>query len=116
MKLGFIKSIWKLWLAIAIISLVLLASFKIVRVTGKSMEPTFYDGSFVLATRLVWLFPIKKGDVVVVHLEDEEIIKRVSYIDGDRVFLLGDNLDNSEDSRSFGTVPISAVDGSVFEN
>lgn len=51
------------------------------------------------------------GDVVLVSHEGRIDIKRVTSVDGDSVFVEGDNHYVSTDSRSFGAVPTSAVIG-----
>jgi signal peptidase I len=114
-------------------------NFKTVVVSGPSMLPTFRDGQRVLVSRAYWLFgPVARRDVVV--LADEEqghIIKRVYRLPGEivdwvnvpkeyllvegeyrvpegTVYLLGDNREESEDSRTFGPVPIERIIGKVI--
>ena len=59
-----------------------------VRITGKSMEPTYYDGQigFINSLAYVWHLP-QRGDVVGFrHAEGEQIIiKRVIGLPGERV-------------------------------
>jgi nickel-type superoxide dismutase maturation protease len=79
---------------------------KLRRVSGNSMLPTLKDGQLVLLTRAK---SVKIGDVVMVTHDGLEKIKRVSRIENDRVYLLGDNPAASTDSRSFGWVNSSAI-------
>lgn len=114
--------------------------FRLVEVTGVSMEPTFKTGDRRLATNAYWLVgPIKEKDIVVIKTDDDQgyIIKRVyrtqgrevesRYTDGfhsieqgpfivpdDHLFVLGDNLPESEDSRVLGAFPIDHVLGKVI--
>ncbi len=62
--------------------------FTVRRVVGSSMEPNFKNGQIVKASSL--LQP-KKGRVVVVKVDTKEVIKRVSNVSGEKVFLVGDN-------------------------
>lgn len=76
------------------------------RIVGESMIPSFRQGRIILA----WGFGRPKpGDVVIVVHEGLEKIKRVSRIDGDKLFLLGDNPASSTDSRHFGWIDCDAV-------
>jgi signal peptidase I len=129
-------------------------SLRLVRVQGRSMEPSFYPGQWLLVRRANWpAFPLSRGDVVVFALENDLLIKRVAALPGERppegglplrrfrppresrgesgyarlvadsfapvpdghLYLLGDNADVSEDSRSFGPIDESAVIGRVIQ-
>jgi signal peptidase I len=78
--------------------------------TGKSMEPTINDGDIVI---YMDSWGIKPGDVVVFKTpewekwpkEDWMWIKRIDHIKDDMQFwLLGDNPEESYDSRDMGYV------------
>ncbi|HSW80891.1 MAG TPA: S26 family signal peptidase [Candidatus Saccharimonas sp.] len=80
------------------------------RVEGESMTPMYPQGKIVLA----WRFrKPKKGDVVIVKHHRLELIKRVHQLEGDQVYVLGDNPAESTDSRHYGWLPLSAVLGVV---
>ena len=66
------------------------------------MLPAFAPGRLILARS--WFWRLKLGNVVVVRHQGLEKIKRVQQIDGDKVFLTGDNPVASTDSRQFGWV------------
>jgi nickel-type superoxide dismutase maturation protease len=85
--------------------------FFIRRVEGLSMAPTFLPGKIVFAWRLR---KPRVGDVVIVRHHHLELIKRISQIDDDRVYLLGDNPDESTDSREYGWLPTASVMGIVI--
>ena len=113
--------------------------FFTIQVTGKSMETTYHNGQRLLATRAYWLVGnIKRNDVVVVKSETpgEYLIKRVNRLGGETVdwlnvpddhkleagtytvpqnsvYVLGDNLPESADSREFGPVPLNRIMGKV---
>ena len=82
-------------------------------IKGDSMWPTFSDGDTIscseyndseisLSTIVVFNHPLKKGVVCV---------KRIKRIDGDKLFVQGDNPDPtaSEDSHNFGWIKKSSI-------
>jgi len=81
---------------------------------GDSMSPTLRHGEVVLVDRDV---EVSVGDVVVAKHPMEqgtEVIKRIERIDAfDRYFLVGDNLEDSNDSRHFGSVAKGDIKGKV---
>ena len=80
--------------------------FIIRRVEGLSMLPAFAHGKIVIG----WRFRRPQvGDVVIAKHHHLELIKRVSELQEDRVYLLGDNADASTDSRQFGWLPSGAI-------
>ena len=122
-----------------------------VRVDGNSMLPTLENGEFVLVSKLSYTFgDFSRGDIIVFHFPlnpEEELIKRVIGLPGDRVsvrggqvyvndnlldeayttqppnysgdwvvtedhlFVLGDNRNNSNDSKDWGLLPHENVVG-----
>ena len=52
---------------------------------------------------------LRPGDVVIVVHDGLEKIKRIEKQQGDLLYLLGDNLDASTDSRSFGWVQAHTI-------
>ncbi len=110
--------------------------FRVVVVSGPSMEPTYRNGDRLLMTNAYWLFgPIQRDDVVVIVRPNKEmLIKRVVALPGEQVpeeywsplvymmggrvpeghiFVVGDNLERSEDSRTLGAIPLSHVQGKI---
>lgn len=77
------------------------------RVSGNSMLPLLRPGQIVVASG--WLPRPKKGAVVIIKHSGLEKIKRISTIDKCGVFIVGDNLAASTDSRDFGRLPLRAV-------
>jgi signal peptidase I len=125
-------------------------SFRMVRVQGHSMDPTYSNGQWLLVRRMNWPSPpLRVGDVVVFRLNDDLLVKRIAALGGQAVpsqestvvvhrslrrpgtweekvvaedpgrvpkgqmYVLGDNPPVSDDSRSFGPVPVSALVGLV---
>jgi signal peptidase I len=128
---------------IVILSLLLALSiftylnFQSVVVEGRSMEPNLQDGERLLITRAFWLFgPPVRDDVIVIREGDEPgaplMVKRLVGLEGDvippglspggiptvvpphDIYVVGDNLAISEDSRRFGPIPWTRIVGKVL--
>ena len=80
------------------------------RVAGSSMAPTLFEGDVVVA----WPWLVKTGHVVIARQADREVIKRVESVSAGKVYLLGDNRQESTDSRHYGKVSRSAILGTVM--
>ena len=91
---------------------------KRVGVTGDSMIPDLRPGDELLVDSGAYRQQSPRiGDIVVASRPDRAgvtIIKRVAAVEKDgRIFLVGDNLASSTDSRSFGPVPSANILGKV---
>ena len=75
------------------------------------MLPAFRPGRIVIATG--YFKAIRAGDVVVVSHGGLEKVKRVKQINGEHIFVVGDNEQHSTDSRSFGWLHSSVISGKV---
>jgi nickel-type superoxide dismutase maturation protease len=87
------------------------------KVIGKSMEPAYLEGDYLLVNR--WAFysrKPRKGEVVL--LKDprtgKEILKRIEHVKKQRYYVTGDNKKNSTDSRAFGWVLAEEILGTVI--
>jgi signal peptidase I len=115
-------------------------NFTTVIVSGHSMDPTFHTGQRLLACKAYWLIGgIRDNDIVVIKTDKpgEYIIKRVYKLGGEvvdwpnvpgdyrlitgefhvpegDVYVLGDNRPVSQDSRTFGPVPVDRVIGKII--
>ena len=96
------------------IALVLLGSRYKYICEGKSMSPTLKDGQVVLVDREAY---IEVGDIVVAKHpfeQNSEVVKRVERINAHgHYFLVGDNLEESSDSRHFGAITREYIKGKV---
>lgn len=81
-----------------------------VEVRGLSMVPALAPGEWVLVRRDAAARP---GAVVVVRLAGRLVVKRVTRIGADGVWVEGDNAAASDDSRVFGAVAPRDVVGEV---
>ncbi|KAG8438254.1 hypothetical protein GDO86_008811 [Hymenochirus boettgeri] len=110
---------------------------EIVICSGPSMEPTIQNYDVLLCENLSrHFYSIHKGDIIVAKSPDKpsvNICKRVIGLEGDRictssssafikrhtyvpkghVWLEGDNLQNSTDSRIYGPVPYAMIRGRI---
>jgi phage repressor protein C with HTH and peptisase S24 domain len=76
------------------------------------MLPTFRHDQVVVGTTDTTKVGV--GDVVVVEHEGLEKIKRVADVQGDRIYVLGDNPAASSDSRVFGWLESKLVRAKII--
>ena len=83
------------------------------KVKGRSMLPNYKEGDYLLINKLS---RIQKGDAVVLkHPKTNELIlKRVSKIKNGRYDVLGDNKNQSTDSRHFGSISEEMIVGKIL--
>jgi SOS-response transcriptional repressor LexA len=77
--------------------------FYIYKVSGNSMLSAFYPDQKIIG--LHWYINLKINDVVIAKIEKREVIKRITKIENQKVWLEGDNKKESTDSRTFGWIP-----------
>lgn len=81
---------------------------------GRSMNRTLKDGEVVLVDREA---KIEVGDIVVAEHpveQNSEVVKRVARISqSGHYFLVGDNLEDSIDSRHYGALTREYIKGKV---
>lgn len=78
------------------------------------MEPTIHQGERVLVAKR-WLLPITAGSIVILHhpQSSKVLLKRVKEIKGKMVFVVGDNMNESTDSRDFGWIEKKNIMGKI---
>lgn len=76
------------------------------RVLGDSMVPTLVPGTIVLAVRRRSYRP---GDIVLIHHDGLDKIKRIRDIQHRKVYVTGDNTHTSVDSRDFGWLELRHI-------
>ncbi len=81
------------------------------RVVGESMYPTLQQGELVVAKRVKQL---RSNDVIVFEHKGLEKIKRIREVEGNRLYVVGDNPLFSTDSRHYGMIFIEDVIGKVI--
>lgn len=79
-------------------------------VSGKSMSPSLDDGDVVMVNRR---FP-RIGEIALAKQGGKEVIKRVQRIEGGKYYLVGDNSDESTDSRHYGNIAKSDILGTIM--
>jgi signal peptidase I len=87
-------------------------------VAGASMEPALHAGDFVIVDRKAFSHRLPRpGDVILASDPREPsrtLVKRVTWVDlHGQLWLEGDNLEGSTDSRAFGSVPSRDLMGRV---
>lgn len=97
-------------------------TFPIVCVRGRSMLPTFQDGSILITTRLFNIYKLKEGQVYVYNRLDEDnkkylVVKRLTKkheLLPTLVYFEGDNPTESYDSRQYGYVNAEDIKAKVL--
>ena len=93
--------------------------WEVIVVRGRSMFPTLQDGDLVLIDKKPKAYNI--GDICVLVPPDEAdkiVIKRITKVKPmDRLYwFLGDNRNNSHDSRDYGWVNVENIEGRVIKH
>jgi signal peptidase I len=95
------------------------------------MLPTLPNGSYAIVDKNLYkLFEINKGDIMLFKIDQEEVVKKIAGFPNetieienkdltlaeDEVFIIGENLPESIDSRSYGPINIKQIIGKVVIN
>ncbi len=80
-------------------------------IRGRSMLPSLKEGDRVLVLKTK---NVKKGDVIVFSESGIDCVKRIHNADEDSVFVLGDNMQESTDSRNYGPISRKQVLGKAI--
>jgi len=89
--------------------------FRLLRISGHSMEPTIKNGSVVVISNILFMFKTpKEKDIIAFKNKDKVFIKRISKINNGKYFLEGDNKNDSLDSRKIGLIEGKDIIGKVI--
>lgn len=80
-------------------------------VAGKSMLPNLRPGKLVIAKKT---FNFSIGDIVIFNYGQIDMIKRIHDLKDGKVYLLGDNQEESTDSRHWGWIDQSKIFGKLI--
>jgi len=104
-------------------------NFRVSFISGNSMLPTLKNNSMIIVDQYLFkLFTIKKEDILIFRVENDEVIKRIHGLPGetietkerqltlkkDEIYVLGDNPKESIDSRMYGPLKINNIVGKIF--
>jgi nickel-type superoxide dismutase maturation protease len=76
------------------------------RVVGQSMSPSLKPGQLIIG---LYLGKPKVGELIIFRHKGLEKIKRIDKIEHESFFVIGDNPQQSTDSRQFGPINSSQV-------
>lgn len=74
------------------------------------MSPVLTTGDVIIG----WKRRVRVGDIVIARINDREVVKRIDSFRDDKPYLIGDNRQESTDSRHYGPVAESAILGTVM--
>ena len=117
-----------IFLGLFIASLVRTFIVEVYLVQGSSMEPTLQSGQKVIVVKVT---SIDIDDIIVfrsIESSDMNLVKRVCGMPGDQIvfrekkrtlgpneyFVMGDNREDSHDSRHFGPIREESIEGEVI--
>ena len=76
------------------------------------MSPKLEAGKLILATQFFRV--LHPGQVVIVEHAGKQKVKRIERIEDNKLFVVGDNLQFSTDSRHFGWLEINQIVAKVI--
>ena len=76
------------------------------------MSPKLEAGKLILATQFFQV--LHPGQVVIVEHAGKQKVKRIERIEDNKLFVVGDNLQFSTDSRHFGWLEINQIVAKVI--
>ncbi len=76
------------------------------------MLPTLRPGAIIVAYRKRSAYIV--NDIVILRHGGLEKIKRITALRADKAYVAGDNPQESTDSRRFGWIPITSIQGKVL--
>jgi len=95
------------------------------------MSPTLKSESFAVVDKYLHkLFTIQKGDILLIEVDKKEVVKKIVGFPGEtinifgesirlkdnEIYILGENLSESIDSREYGPINYKKIIGKVVVN
>lgn len=87
------------------------------RVQGHSMEPLFFEGQTVIINKYSYTFQkpqLRDCVIVQVYSSKKIVLKRITKIKNNNIYLEGDNKHDSMDSKEFGWIEKKQIIGKVI--
>ena len=104
----------RVWLVVLLLAVLFInKSISLVSVRGRSMQPTVEPGQTVVIQKV--FYSLHPKDIILFRDPEGELsLKRISLIEGDNIYVLGDNQDVSIDSLEFGAISRSNIIGKLM--
>lgn len=106
-----------------------LLNFKLVKIQGNSMSPILKNNSYIITDKYFHkLWTIQKNDILLLNVGNKEVVKKVVGFPNEKIlvegkeiklskneiYVLGENLAESVDSREYGPLNIDSIIGKVI--
>ena len=103
---------------LTLITLLILISsyiFSVAQVEGNSMKPTLKENEIIVYyDNHKYLSSFMVGDIILIRRDNKVLIKRIHSIKKEGYEVYGDNLKESVDSRNFGLIERSKIEGTYL--
>ena len=119
----------KVFLFISVFAIIFcLFNFKVVKISGNSMKPILLNDSIAIIDSYTFkLIPLNKNDIYLFKVEGQEVLKKIKYfpleevnhkgenfvLDKNEIYIIGENLPESIDSREYGPILTNQILGKV---
>jgi len=105
-----------------------LFNFKVVKISGNSMKPILLNDSISIIDSYTFkLIPLNKNDIYLFKVEGQEVLKKIKHfpleevnhkgenfvLDKNEIYIIGENLPESIDSREYGPILTNQILGKV---
>jgi len=105
-----------------------LFNFKVVKISGNSMKPLLLSDSIAIVDSYTFkLSPLNKSDIYLFRVEGQEVLKKIKsfpnekvehqgeniVLEENQIYIIGENLSESIDSRNYGPILTNQIIGKV---
>ena len=105
-----------------------LFNFKVVKISGNSMKPILMSDSIAIVDSYTFkLMPLNKSDIYLFRVQGQEVLKKIRsfpnettehqgknlVLEENQIYIIGENLPESIDSRSYGPILTNQILGKV---